>query len=197
MRTGHYIVILSIFVCIGLQSCASDDTDDSPIIEDIAEDMDDDSQDNDEALEGQSLTAKVNGVDFNNGEGLIAGAFTEESGFYVIAIVAGEIIDDNNVKAIGLAVSGFDFDTLEAGKEWTVVENETNFESAIGSYGEGETINDQDTDETLDIFVRITSIDKENRLISGEFTFIALDEDTNMEYVVTDGRFTDIFYGAN
>lgn len=193
------LLTLSIF-----SSCSSDDsgTDDDPL--EMSEDMgDDDAMDDmDTDSNGASLTATVNGNAFNATiQEFIGASIAEQSGFYAIALFGLEIVSSNNAKGIALAMAGFDFDTVIAGKEWTMVQSDNGLEIAGGGYTEGDIANgendDIDTEETTEVFIRITSIDKENRIISGEFSFISSDEDTGTIYNVTDGVFTNIPYDMN
>ncbi|HBK71502.1 MAG TPA: hypothetical protein DDZ39_07610 [Flavobacteriaceae bacterium] len=146
------------------------------------------------------FTAKVNGKNFNADNAAIATEITIHSisGIYSIGMIAADVINVGTKKAIALVMIGSDFDQLVAGKTFTeIIKNE--IEGGGGGYSEDITNNNVDigTDIVESIFIKITTIDKENKLISGEFNFIAIDEDTNKKYTVTDGKFKDIHYTLN
>ncbi len=162
-------------------------------LENLAEDVVGD------VIDGTDFTATVNGTDFGTSIANVSAQITVNSGVYAIALGAGDAEGISKLKAIALAMSGFDFESLEAGRTWNTMEDEQG--NAGAGYEEdiagNETGDDVSTDTTTEIFIRITAIDKEAKLISGEFNFVAIDEDNGITYNVTDGKFESIPYTLN
>ncbi len=149
-----------------------------------------------DVINGNAVTAKINGKDFGAPKELVSAKIQLISNVYVISIGAGDADGINLIKGIILATSGLDFDTLKAGKTWSSVSTDPNNIAEAG-YTEDDRnneVNDFETEITEDIFIKITAIDKEKKLISGEFNFVVVDEDTNKKYTATNGKFTDIPY---
>jgi len=184
MRTinfPHYLLL----VLLTFSSCSSDNS----------EDMIDEMTSNG----GASFTARVNNMDFDAESDFIDANVTIQSGFYVISIAAGDPLDQNNAQAIALGMFGTDFDSLESGQQWNVIpDNQNQFmDVAVGGYAFGiatDQITDTGTTDVTQINVRLTCIDRDRRLISGEFNFVALEEETNTTFTVTNGVFTNILY---
>ncbi|MCF6349201.1 MAG: hypothetical protein L3J20_13040 [Flavobacteriaceae bacterium] len=151
-----------------------------------------------QVTDGDDFTAKVNGDDFRtNKVGINAkiDVNIDQSGIYFIAIAAADITNTNNVKGIGLLMVGSDFDQLSAGETFDKAsKNDT--EGGGAGYSEDLGTSDVEVDADLieSIFIKITALDKDKKLISGEFNFVVVDEDTNKKYTITDGKFTNIVY---
>ncbi len=144
------------------------------------------------------FTAKVNGDNFSAEKAAIVAKIDtniNQSNLYYIGIAAGDIVSTEKVKGIGLVMVGSDFDQLSAGETFDEVsENDTEGGGAGYSEDLGTSDVNIDTDLIESVFIKITAIDKDKKLISGEFNFVVLDEDTNKKYTVTNGKFTDIPY---
>ncbi|GEM_PF-7068227 len=147
-------------------------------------------------LDGDDFTAKVNGENFRaDKEAVTVKISVIQAEYYSIALVAGDILNTTNAKAIGLAMVGPNFDQLSAGKTFDKVsENDTEGGGAGYSEELGSNNDDIETDFIESVFIKITAIDKDKKLISGEFNFVAIDQDKNKKYTVTDGKFKDIPY---
>lgn len=144
------------------------------------------------------FTAKVNGDNFSAEKAAIAVKINtniNQSGLYSIAMIAGDIVSTEKAKVIGLVMVGPDFNQLSAGKIFEEIsENDTEGGGAGYSEDLGSNNDDIETDIIESVFIKITSIDKDEKLISGEFNFVAIDEDKNKKYTVTNGQFTNIPY---
>lgn len=153
-----------------------------------------------QVTDGDDFTAKVNGKDFRTnkvGVAAIINVNINQSGIYAIGIAATVDVT-KNVKGIGLVMIGSNFDQLSAGSTFDKIrENDTEGGSAEYSEALGSNDEDVDADTIENIFIKITTIDKDKKLISGEFNFVAIDEDTNKKYTVTDGQFKNIPYKLN
>ncbi len=147
-----------------------------------------------------NLTAKTDGMAFESGGLFVAAALsTEKTGFYVFVIEAFDYDNVNTGKgrAISISLSGYNFDNLQAGAEFTDYDITTG-EGATGTY-----LNSQSFDESTggtslgedgSAYVKITAIDKAGQKISGEFAFDVYDDETGDHYKITGGRFTDLNY---
>lgn len=145
-------------------------------------------------LDEGDFTANVNGDNFSANKAAIA-VKINQLGFYSIGMVAGDIVSTEKAKVIGLAMVGPNFDQLSAGKTFDEIsENDTEGGGAGYSEDLGSNNDDIETDIIESVFIKITAIDKDKKLISGEFNFVAIDEDKNKKYTVTNGQFTNIPY---
>lgn len=141
------------------------------------------------------ISATINGESFMSDDSLLeeTGLFFETGSFFGFSI--GGFMNDGDLDAATLAITfgGADFDMVINGSEFTNQEDA----NVLGFYMvtvNGEDIVDADSGETA-AFVKITSIDKINNIISGEFNFIATDEtDNNATYNITNGVFNNINY---
>ncbi len=120
------------------------------------------------------------------------------SNLYIITISAIDVQDGlGQPKNIGLVIIDTDFNTLEVGKVFNTVALNIATPGAGAWYLEN---SEFDTDETLfkeglqEIVIKITALDRENKLISGEFSFERLEPETNTHYSITDGKFTNLPY---
>ena len=185
MKTLNQKIVLLIVLSLGLISCSSND--DGIIAEEEVMEM------SENPNEDQLFSATINGEAFNPPNDFVAGSVAIESGFYAIGIVAGVPTSTTTGKGIALAMIGLDFDALEVGEEWNLPATESPLDGATAGY-----IQDGiETDEIQEISVVLTAIDKEERTFSGTFRFIALDEETNIIYTVTNGVFRDVLYDLN
>lgn len=151
----------------------------------------------DDILGGGRVTAIINGNIFESAKEYDKVEITTVSGIYIIALSAGDAEGVNKLKGLVLVASGLDFNSLNNGKTWNQVGNSGEIDRAAAAYseddGNGEE-NDFDTELTKEVYIKITSIDKNKKIISGEFSFTAVDEDTSKEYQATNGKFIEIPY---
>ncbi len=145
-------------------------------------------------FDGFDFTAKVNGKDFRVNKKAVTTRITRHTGYYSIAMVAGDIAT-GNPKAIALAMVGPNFDQLSAGKTFDIISDNDTEGGGVG-YSEdlGSDTDAIKTDIIETVFIKITAIDKDEKLISGEFNCVLIDEDKNQKYTITEGQFKDISY---
>lgn len=148
-------------------------------------------------LSGTYIAAKVNGTTFisdNSGTfNLISAQLYESGSIFGLGIAAVIYSGDFSAKTLGIGLGGYDFDMVVDGFE-AAGEGENFFVS--GHYYEANTNGSEISSETeSNAYIKITSIDKVNKTISGEFNFIAIDDDNpDVTYTVTDGVFNDVEY---
>ncbi|WP_418639443.1 hypothetical protein [Winogradskyella sp.] len=148
-------------------------------------------------LSGAYLTAKVNGEDFVvEGNSILTGVYAqlvESNSVFVFGIGATTFDDGFNARVVSLALGGLDFDMVVAGGEYYAQQGDL---TVAGYYNEQNT-NDTylSSESNMEAYVKITTIDKINRVVSGEFQFVSIDDDnSNITYAVTDGVFNEIEY---
>ncbi|MDY7395663.1 DUF6252 family protein [Aureibaculum sp. 2210JD6-5] len=151
----------------------------------------------DDILGGGNITATINGNKFESAKEYDKVEITSISNIYIIALSAGDAEGISKLKGLVLVASGEDYATLKSGKTWNEpgISNEVNKARAAYSEDDGSSeTNDFDTEITEDIYIKITSLDKSKKTISGEFTFTVVDEDTGKKYKATNGKFKEIPY---
>ena len=164
-------------------------------------DSSDDSNDNN--LEGNlgdgETIAQVNGQEFAAAEGNTSGlliTIPETEGFYIFtissAIALNESGSSRDLLSIGLA--GNNVNDLRVGEVWDA-NSET--QAVTGTYAEvrnetSEIIASSELEGTATF--TLTAIDRDARILSGEFSFIAQDEFTGDIFTVTNGRFKNVSY---
>lgn len=170
------------------------------IIDDLGDD--DDVKDDPEA---QVMTAKVDGVDFSVVESedkliqldFFEGSLDLNGDYYEINLNAYDF-GSSHVTTITLILYGANYSDLKAGSQFggAIWKDESVFIGAIGGVGRARIGDEVDSGGITpiegSINVEITKLDKENELISGEFSFVAYDEDNDENIVVTDGVFTNV-----
>lgn len=146
----------------------------------------------------ENFTARAEGQPFESGGEFVAAELDFEEGYYFLSVVAYdyENINTGRGRSIAITVSGSDFDDLEAGDEFTNYSIYTGL-GAIGTYLNHQTYADYHGGTSLtqeeSIYVKITEIDKDNHLISGEFSFDVYDDEERI-YEVRDGVFNKLNY---
>ncbi|SDM82608.1 hypothetical protein [Kriegella aquimaris] len=209
----HYLfmVVLILVVNIGCTPNGIDTPFDNLVKDEVKDDQLDNGNDGEneddkgEQEINSSLTAKVNGNDFKTTTVLqqyIAGASVSvNENFYGIGVIALDVkLDIRKPRSIYLFMYGEDFNALKAGTSFTTVTNivipENGGAFAIYSEDPDTKVEDDEisTEIVESISIKITALDKVNYLISGEFSYTAIDEDTNKKYIITDGKFEDMKY---
>ena len=97
-------------------------------------------------------------------------------------------------RSVGIGISGSDFNMVIDGVE--ADEDEGDFDLlAKGFYAESDSeLGDLvDGESDGEAYVRITSIDKVNQVVSGEFHYLAIGDD-GVTYNITEGLFNNISY---
>ena len=167
-----------------------------------------------------SLTAKINGEEFRNwaqddnaffGSSLLdpkdfepkaqvqffnIPEIADSEELYNITIYAYDFDEGiSKAKIIFLFLAGKNFESLAAGHTYESI-IDTQYEGASAGYAVDVNTNDEtegdSTDEIEEIYVKITSINHDKKLISGEFNFKGKNTDTGTFYVITNGVFTDL-----
>jgi hypothetical protein len=183
---------------------ADDDTDTD---ENDENDNDDAGDDNDDDTEKPvpSVTAKINDVEFEATTLIsqsLTGAQVSMQPFGFALSVTGQYIaqDLKSIKLMSISIYGTDFDELNADSAFNILTNIAvpQAPGAFALYSEDPNV-DLDDDEigffaTEEIYVKITAIDKSSQLVSGEFNFVGIDDDTGERYEITDGVFTNLEY---
>lgn len=149
--------------------------------------------------DGNDFTAKVNGTNFNAAKGGVFMEVQEGPSFYYIIIAAIDTKGSSKADAILLAMIGADFNEFDSGKifEHTFEENVNNIIDGAGArYSNDWDSDDSDFDKEYieSVYIKITALDRDKKLISGEFNFVSIDPDSGNKYTVSDGKFTNILY---
>ncbi|MFD2586748.1 MULTISPECIES: DUF6252 family protein [Flavobacteriaceae] len=182
--------IIPILFAILLIACSSDD--------------DSSSMDDDGTVLGDSfITAKINGNDFeaipvDRGVPTISAELDENAAFFSLVIAGIDLFENiTEGESIIIAMTGVSFDLVFVGAEVNnPVDNplELAFGGGYAPYETGGESNvDFDTDGSSG-FLRITAIDKEAQIISGEFEYNVENPDTGELLQITDGIFNNISY---
>ena len=167
-----------------MSSCGSDDTPDLL-------------PDDDDVVPGtpRSVTCKINGEGFSATVPFTGGTLSLTGSFYAIAIVGADFFGRDTV-SIAIAISGNELSTLNTGDAFSGTGN------ILEDFAVGEVnVNNRpsveqeaSSSETDNATVTITKIDRDNKLISGTFSYEAVDPDSQTTFSVTEGVFTDIEY---
>ncbi|WP_425075859.1 hypothetical protein [Psychroserpens sp. S379A] len=136
----------------------------------------------------KSFRAKIDGVDFIANEDLVYGFGVEENVPNPTLSIGGNAGDESNVRVIEILIESDEL--LFSGQEINS-DSQSSYALANYYYLDG-IINAWSESDAVSYNLRITEIDYENRLVSGEFNFIVFDDNTNETYIITDGIFTNI-----
>lgn len=151
-------------------------------------------------LGGGNITATINGNKFESTAEYDKVQITTVAGVYIVTLSAGDAEGISKLKGLVLVASGEDFSTLISGETWNEVGSNDEVNKARAAYSEDDgnsEVNDFETEITEAIYLKITSIDKDKKIISGEFTFTVVDEDKGKKYKATNGKFKEIPYSLN
>lgn len=178
------LLFFSVCLCF-FTACGTDDE-----VNDILEDIGDNQTQNGIA----SIKASVNGNEFSASGVFVTSALSSlGNGSYSLAIGGARI---NNGINYGLVVGivSTDFSRLSVGDTFVGDDSEA---LMIGYYTlDDNNANDFRAESEMENnnTLTITKIYREAKLISGTFSYDAIDEDTNNVYEVRDGEFTDVLY---
>ncbi len=153
--------------------------------------------DNDQVNPGTpgSITCKINGDDFSAVFPFTTGTLSNATGFFTLGVGGVDFFENDSVGVV-LAVTGSNFDNLEAGDVFTGTPTNL-LELAVGGVvvRRGNVVEEDATSgETQIITITITKIDRSEELVSGTFSFQAEDPDSGVNFTVSDGVFSDIEY---
>ena len=167
-----------------LSACGSDDaTDLLPDDDDVAPGT------------PRSITCKIDGQDFSATVPFVTGALSLTDDFYAIAFVGVDFFGQDTI-SVAFAINGTDLATINNGDTFSGNGN------LFQDFALGEVIvnnrpsveQEASSSETDIATVTVTKIDTAKKLISGTFSFEALDPNTQTTFLVTEGVFTDIEY---
>ncbi len=155
---------------------------------------------------GTLLTAQINGQSYaSDDQNVSATLFLSDS--FSQFVIAGSYLDSEVGSAVSEGIGiGFTFenlDQLSPGAIWDSLENQ-GFRTVVGSYSFGAAtlssadvvLADSNQAGGYAIF-EITALNTETNTISGDFSFLAIDEDTGQEYLVTQGKINEVPYTTN
>lgn len=173
-------LILLFMLSIILSNCSSNDDSDSDLFENPS---------------GSYLRANVNGENFvTNGvlDGVSA-QLTESSSIFAFALSAAVYDGNSFIRTVSFGIGGGDSGAFT--NNFEVTSTDEGF-TVLCYYIEANANGDSTGGVSEDnAYIKITSIDRVNKIISGEFNFVAIDTNNpNLNYVVTDGVFNEIEY---
>lgn len=176
---------LSVLWCVFIISACSPD-------ENSLDDILDDIEDGQAQSATATISAKVNGNDFASSGVFVTSVLNSMgNGSYNLVIGAGRL--SNGVdEAIALGMVSTDFNTLSAGDTFAGGETESLMVDSYGLDDDGANDFTASSEPLNTNIVTITSIDHDAKLISGTFSFDAIDDETEVVYEVREGVFTDI-----
>lgn len=171
-----------IFICLLAITLASCDTEDSAS----------------QVFDG-SVSADINGEThiWQFGPNSLGATLASESvgaetinAFSVVASTDG-VSDNSESKSIGVVVFIDSAAEIVSGATFT-----SSVDLLVASYAFESTNSTLtiDADQTVSATLYISSVNTSNDIISGTFSFEAIDEDTNITYHITNGSFSDIPY---
>lgn len=154
------------------------------------------------ACGGSMLIARVEGDNFSAADELVTAKLTPSGLINTLVITgacASSVAGQASSESIGLVVAFDDIDDFAEGA--TILSAEEGPDSVIGQYINGsatlvnaEAIIASSQNNNGDAIFRITSLNTTTQVISAEFNFIALDEENNQIYSITNGRTSNVPY---
>ncbi|RKR07026.1 hypothetical protein CLV91_3256 [Maribacter vaceletii] len=152
-----------------------------------------------------TMTAEVNGEAFESyiigdGESVSATINILSTGGYLGAISGFDFtIGLKRPKAIIFYFIGGDYEALSNGEIYNTITPDFLSSGAYAWYTQnnGEEEGNEgfgDNKELEEVYVKITSIDKENKLLSGEFNYKGTSSVTGKKYAITNGKFSNVLY---
>jgi len=143
-----------------------------------------------------SFSAKINGEDFSVIGPLITAEYSEQSTIVsTIGIVAAKLPIGGITEGFALAIVSTDSSGINVGDTFTATSTE---KAGAGEYvlEDGNTVDiNAFSSNTGVATITVTAIDFDKKIISGTFSFDAVDDDDpNTVYEIRDGKFTDISF---
>lgn len=175
MKTTLIPIAALFFLSFSFTSCEP--------IEEIKEEIED----------GGEFTATINGTTFSVSGLLVTGEYSElQAGVTTLAIAAAKLPLDGITEGFALALVSTDSTGIETGDEFTA----TSVQMVAGAeyliQGDNQDTKALST-ETNVALITVTDIDFDEKLVSGTFSFDAIDkDDPNTVYEIRDGVFTDV-----
>lgn len=186
MRKFRIHLVSLMFSFLFVTGCGSDDS------EDIIEDLNDDMDNVDPGTPG-SITAKINGEDFSISGIFVTADLSDQSNGYLLAIGGLKWVNETYY-GMTLAMISSDFSTLDVGDTFSGGNSEMFFAGGYSVEIDDEIEIQSSSELVSSASCTITKIDRENNLISGTFSFDAIDDSAEKTYEVREGVFTDIEY---
>lgn len=149
----------------------------------------------DDNPQGRFISATIDGVSFlsDNPELLPNGQLFELDELFGFSLVAAQLESNFTSRTITIGLSGMNFDQVTAGFETS--DGENNFGVTGGVLLIDTNGYNTDGHSEGNAYIKITSIDKTNRVASGEFSFSAIDENDLTNIIeVTNGVFNNMSY---
>ncbi|MBR9774046.1 MAG: hypothetical protein GYB55_03200 [Cytophagales bacterium] len=187
----HYLLFASLLMIFS--SC------DLSEVFDDEDDMDD--------PEAEIVTAKINGEAFSAVESddaliqldQVEGDLDLNGDVFELSFTATDF-GQSYLTTLSLSLQGLNYSDLKAGSQFVgFTEENLSSGNPTGAAGvvakaslDGETEFAGITLLVGTIEVELTKLDKENELMSGEFSFVAYDDDNDTNIVVTEGVFTNV-----
>ncbi|WP_298488994.1 hypothetical protein [uncultured Maribacter sp.] len=188
------ILFFSFFLLIANTSCTS-------LIEDEVDKQKEEEEEEEEGV--ATMTAQVNGEAFESyiigdGESVSATINIVSTGGYLGAISGFDFtIGLKRPKAIIFYFIGDDYETLSNGEIYNTITPDFLSRGAYAWYNQnnGEEEGNEgfgDNKELEEVYVKISSIDKEKMLLSGEFNYKGTSSVTGKKYAITNGKFSNV-----
>jgi len=155
------------------------------------------------------ISAILNGDQFEveSGKGILASEHViaemelrDDS--FLLTVYGIRVKDGGKALALGFKIGGKNLEELSSGSEfteWNLIENsEVNFEGAMGAVEMRNSVKSKDhlyqasSNHTGEMELLITEIDVNKKLISGKFSFSALDDENGTLIEVENGTFDSI-----
>ncbi len=163
--------------------------------------------DNPSNLSGAFISAQINNHEFiataSDFDFSTIDSELNESNLFFVFSIGATVVNGNSFtqgQVMVLLLTGVDFSQVEDGFEIIISEtNEDDLLQFAAAYetsdanGGGDTNFEQIPNEG---FFKITQIDKISRIVSGEFSFSVVEENSNTVYQITQGVFNDISYNV-
>lgn len=184
----NYSLLLSLMLLIG---CSNSDDDNN-------------NNSNDDIDSGSGMiTALVNGNPFeavpeDRGVTTISAALQPSGVLFTLTVAGIDLGNDiSQGDALAVILVGTDFDEVNSGLTITNPVSNPLALQFSGNYGVFQSgsgnFEDFDFDSSTG-FLKITAIDKENQIVSGEFEYNVIERNTGQVFQIRQGVFTDIQY---
>nr|WP_299070395.1 hypothetical protein [uncultured Allomuricauda sp.] len=152
---------------------------------------------------GDKVSFRFNSAERNSLDDTATGSLTEttfgDTTIFALGIAAGFSDLLGNVWGLAIIVTTTEsLDSIE-GKSWSS-SNIYEYESFNAAYNEdfiSEDLIEAESDENQSFLFTITELDTQNKTVSGNFSFEAIDTVSGETHQITDGKFNNINYTTN
>ncbi|MFC0604299.1 hypothetical protein [Winogradskyella pulchriflava] len=174
------ILIFLILVTFGCSSdSSSDDVDSEPGVANLS------------ALINGNLLSLQNSTESDAQS--VTGGYYVSNNIFTFSIASGGTFN-YGIEGVAFSVGGEDFSIIEDGFEMTLTNN-----SGLSFYGGYSLIVDGEETAigpftTQSAYLKINSINKNTKIVSGEFAFTLVNNQTNEQYVISNGVFNNVEY---